>query len=114
MQIVMRVNTECMRVKKMSRENYMILEVNRRHKSEGGKYRVTEKNKKVQQVLKEKVKWTGGEKCEEGNKGLRGKMKGTKAKEENERLRVKIKGAGSANGKNKMHVGTNVNGGKEG
>ena len=35
----------------------MIMEVNRRHKSEGGKYRVTEK-KKLQQVLKEKVKWT--------------------------------------------------------
>ena len=38
-------------------------------------------------------------------KGLPGKMKGTKAKEENERLRVKIKGAGSANGENKMHEG---------
>ena len=39
------------------------------------------------------------------NKGLRGKMKGTRAKEENERIRVKIKGAGSANGESKMHEG---------
>ena len=39
------------------------------------------------------------------NKGLRGKMKGTKANEENEMLRVNIKGAGSANGENKMHEG---------
>ena len=36
----------------------MITGVNKRHKSEGGTYRVTGKKKKVQLVLKEKVKWT--------------------------------------------------------
>ena len=40
-------------------------------------------------MLKEKAKWTRGENVKKENKGLRGKMKGTKASEENERLREK-------------------------
>ena len=44
-----------------------------------------------------------GKNCERGNKGLRGKIKGTKADEENKRLREKIKGADSAKGENKTH-----------
>ena len=43
----------------------------------------------MQIVLRGKTEcMTGKMKCEEGNKGLRGKIKGTRAMEENERLRV--------------------------
>ena len=38
--------------------------------------------------------------CLTENKGLRGKMKGTKPRRKIERSRVKIKGAGSANDDN--------------
>ena len=45
----------------------MIMEVNRRHKSEGGKYRVTEKKG----AASAKVKWTRREiKCEEGKERI--------------------------------------------
>ena len=53
MQLVMRVNTECTRAKiTCDGRMKMILGVNKRHKSEGGNYRVTEKTIKVQQVPK--------------------------------------------------------------
>ena len=42
----MRVNTECMRVKiKCEGENEIFMGVHKRHKSEGGKYRVMERIK---------------------------------------------------------------------
>ena len=54
-------NIGCMRVKiKCEGEKQMITGVNKRHKSEGGTSRVTEKDRKVQLVLKEKVKCTRG------------------------------------------------------
>ena len=46
-QIVMRVNTDCMRVKiKCEGETYIFTGGNKRHKSEGGTSRVTGKNKR--------------------------------------------------------------------
>ena len=46
-QIVMRVNTDCMRVKiKCERDNYIFTREIKRHKSEGATSRVTGKNER--------------------------------------------------------------------
>ena len=81
----------------------MITRVNKRHKSEEGTFRVTEKLK-VQLVLKEKVKCVRGQiTCEGENKGFRGEMKGTNAEEENEMFKGEIRGADSAEGRYEIH-----------
>ena len=48
----------------------MIMQVNRRHKSEGGKYRVTEK--KGAASAKGESKMDQGRKCEEGKQRITG------------------------------------------
>ena len=60
----------------------MIEEVNRRHKSDGEKYRVTEKRDAASAKGESKMDQERKIVMRE-NKGLRGKMKGTNAKEEN-------------------------------